>query len=176
MKLKKHFFCLAFMGFMCVGFAREPIKILNIHKEGGRSFLGITEPRYDKVDFETKIERRQCPYTGEVYELHISTLTCLRPGDIKCRRSVAEKGFKYNGVTISEDIFVETMNSMVDEIDEKLVKKEKEGKVVKKISVVADNNEQFIFSFIATWENGNEEGNADIQIVVYDITKELEAF
>ena len=172
----KFFSCLAFMSFICVGLAKEPIKILNIHKEGGRSFLGITEPRYDKVDFETVISHEKCPYTGEVYEQHTSTLTCIGPGDIKCRKSVAEKGFKYNGVTISEDVFVETMNSLVDEIDEKLVEKEKEGKVVKKISVVADNNEQFIFSFIATWENGNEEGNADIQIVVYDITKDIEVF
>lgn len=146
------------------------IRTLDIHKEGGRRILfGIFEERYNIVDRHTTIEHSINPFTKEPYDLHITSLRCKDPGNIKCRLSVAGKRINYNGTNNSENIFVENENDLLDQVDKNLGNGIYHGKTSKKVAVKADGK-QFLFLFEATWKNGNENGDADIVIKVYDIT------
>lgn len=146
------------------------IRTTAVHKEGGRRVLfGLCEERYNIVDRHTSIAHCINPYTKEPYDLHETTLYCKDPGNIKCRISIAGKRINYNGTNISEDIFVENENDLMDQVDKNLEKGTYYGKTSKKVAVKA-SGKQFLFLFEATWRNGNENGDADIEIKVYDIT------
>lgn len=146
------------------------IRTTAVHKEGGRRVLfGLCEERYNIVDRHTSIAHCINPYTNEPYDLHETTLYCKDPGNIKCRISIAGKRINYNGTSISEDIFVENENDLLDQVDKNLGNGIYYGKTSKKVAVKADGK-QFLFLFEATWKNGNENGDADIVIKVYDIT------
>jgi len=159
--------------FVCnIIFANVPqkIKITNIHKEGGRGMLfGLCEPRYDRVVKTIAIQYAVNPYNGDVYEITITTLSCTGNGWAKCRLSVAESSFNYNGTNISEKIFDENTNLLIDQVDKNLEQGVYTGKAAKKVAIKA-GGKQFLFLFEATWKNGNENGDADIEINVSDIT------
>lgn len=154
-----------------IAFADVPtVRLTTIHKEGGRGMLfGLCETRYDLVDKFTEIKYVMNPYTGESYEIIYTTLRCVGKGWSKCRLSVAEKSFNYNGVNISERVFDENTNSLMDQVDKNLEQGVYSGKTSKKVAVKA-SGKQFLFLFEATWKNGNDNGDADIEIKVSDIT------
>ena len=158
--------------FVCnIIFADVPqIRMMIIHKEGGRRILfGLCEPRYDKVIKTEALEHEVNPYNGEVYDIRIIKLSCTEKGWAKCQLSVAETHINYNGVNISEKIFDENTNLLIDQVDKNLEQGVYTGKASKKVAIKA-GGKQFLFLFEATWKNGNENGDADIEIKVSDIT------
>lgn len=146
------------------------IKIIDIHKEGGRNmFWGLCEPRYSTVTKTSHEYFKQDIASGTIVLVERISLTCLDPGWAKCRLSVAENRINYNGVNINENIFIENANDLMDQVDKNLEKSIFSGKTTKKVTVKA-SGKQFLFLFEATWQNGNENGDADIEIKVSDIT------
>lgn len=145
-----------------------------IHKENGRKVLfGLLEPRFSIIDTwsETKLETN---LYGDRYYHKIWHITCKEPGESKCRLSVSDRSsFNYGGTSFSEDIFINTENAMMDDIDRGLNRGIFAGKATKKVCIKGSNGKSFVFLFTATWQNGNENGDADIHIAVSDITNQM---
>lgn len=171
MKKKTHTTIIATLLLANIAMADVPIiRITEIHKSGGRNILwGLFEPRYKNIDKTVNNSFVTDPATGTTCIMLKTTLICSEPGWAKCQLSVAENRINYNGASISENIFIDNANELIDLVDKQLEKGIYNGKTSKKVLVKA-SGKQFLFLFEATWKNGNENGDADIEIKVSDIT------
>ena len=154
--------------------AAEPIRVNELHKENGRSVLfGLCEERYRNVyNYETTTTLRD-PLTNEDIWIVRNVLSCSDPGSRLCRRSNSSKLYSYHGVCVSDEFFYKIESELYAAIDFEMINNGNySGGISKKIFLTNEQN-KLILLFNATWSKGDENGNGDIVIKVYDITDQI---
>ena len=137
------------------------IKTVKIHKENGkRHFFGLTRPQYNIANISEMLipaKDGEREFTFRNVEMEFKD-----PGNAKCYVECAEDYvYGYNELKVSEKNF--------DLIDRMLEKGQSSGFYNEEMTVEAGGIEMK-FRFLAEWKNGNENGDADIIIRVWDIS------
>ena len=145
------------------------IKTVKIHKENGkRHFFGLTRPQYDLANVSemlipAKDGERDFTYRNVEVDLK-------NPGREKCKIESEEQYiYGYNSLKVSERNFDMVINKLLKKIDSLLKKGQSSGSYTEEMTVEAGGIEMN-FRFLAEWQNGNENGDADIIIRVWDIS------
>ena len=149
------------------------IKIIEFHKEGGRRFLGfIGQPRYREIDKNVTIST-----IGE-YEYHHVFVSCVGEGHAKCSEKLSETlgeeeanvDVEYIQVDdyrfVNENEIVDFVDNLIEEIDESIGQGFYNGNIQRDMSFISSSGEEIMLCFEGEWINGNEDGDADIRIVV----------
>lgn len=145
------------------------IKTVKIHKENGkRHFFGLTRPRYNIANISEMLipaKDGERDFTFRNVEMEFKN-----PGSEKCDVECAEDYvYGYNSLKVSEKNFDLVINSLLKKIDRLLKKGQSSGSYTEEMTVEAGGIEMK-FRFLAEWKNGNENGDADIFIRVWDIS------
>lgn len=171
MKYNKLFIILlAFFTLNTTAFAGEVlIKTVKIHKENGkRHFFGLTRPQYDIANVSEMLipaKDGERDFTFRNVEMDLKN-----PGREKCEiESEKQYIYGYNSLKVSERNFDLVINSLLKKIDSLLKKGQSSGSYTEEMTVEAGGIEMN-FRFLAEWQNGNENGDADIIIRVWDIS------
>ena len=138
------------------------IKTVKIHKENGkRHFFGLTRPQYNIANISEMLipaKDGERDFTFRNVEMEFKN-----PGSEKCDVECAEDYvYGYNSLKVSEKNFDLVINSL-------LKKGQSSGSYTEEMTVEAGGIEMK-FRFLAEWKNGNENGDADIFIRVWDIS------
>ena len=171
MKYNKLFvILLAFFTLNTTAFAGEVlIKTVKIHKENGkRHFFGLTRPQYDLANVSEMLipaKDGERDFTYRNVEMDLKG-----PGREKCKIESEEQYiYGYNSLKVSERNFDLVINKLLKKIDNLLKKGQSSGSYTEEMTVEAGGIEMN-FRFLAEWQNGNENGDADIIIRVWDIS------
>ena len=166
MKYNKLFIILlAIFTLNTTSFASEVlIKTVN----GKRHFFGLTRPQYNIANVSEMLipaKDGERDFTFRNVEMEFKN-----PGREKCDVECAEDYvYGYNSLKVSEKNFDLVINSLLKKIDRLLKKGQSSGTYNEEMTVEAGGIEMK-FRFLAEWENGNENGDADIFIKVWDIS------
>lgn len=145
------------------------IKTVKIHKENGkRHFFGLTRPQYNIANISEMLipaKDGERDFTFRNVEMDLKN-----PGREKCEIESEEQYiYGYNSLKVSERNFDLVINKLLKKIDNLLKKGQSSGSYNEEMTVEAGGIEMN-FRFLAEWQNGNENGDADIIIRVWDIS------
>ena len=151
----------------------EPITIVEFHKEGGHRFLGLFgEVKYRTVE---KSITGISTLDGNTY-IHV-LYNCIGKGNIKCSTSISDNAASpiesnYFEIIDSIHVYEGNINSIVDmlvqEIDENTIERHIfTGSFTRVYSLPTIENSSVDLCFNVLWENGNSNGDANIQISVF---------
>lgn len=170
---------IVFVSFIATLFAEEPpsnivtLKVECVKKFGGKLETGPnggSVVRYDSVWTDVEISSFNADNTTVIVEKE--TLSCKGSGPNKCnhsRHSYLNKNI-YRGFVINDDYIWKQRDELMDYIDNELVNKGIYSGTVSKKLMITNGNGYLVLLLTANWKNGNNRGDANIEIKLQDIT------
>lgn len=159
------------------------IKMTNVEKsKGKRKFLGLFGPvLYSDVYVTSDVYYVTNPSTGISDRVVVTTLHCENKGDEYCRKAPGNVSIEEctNSIDLigrlNVDAYMDTLtNQMLDIIDGKVMDDSIYSGSHSFTRAVESFYGTYYFSALATWRNGNADGDAIITVVVRNITDEMQ--